>query len=502
MAQRQGKPRFWTPEFDIETRADGCILMRQRGDLPPIPRCLPDALVKWASQRPGEIFLAQRRGGGDWDQLAYAEVLSRVRALASGLLQLGLGPERPMLILSENSIEHALLGLAAQYVGVPYAPLSPAYSLVSQDHRKLRDIAALLRPGLVYASDGAAYGAALQAIAGAGHRVLVNSNPPPRAILFETLQEIAASAQAEAAFAAITGDTVAKYLFTSGSTGAPKAVINSQAMLTSNQVIVADCFRFLAETPPVVVDWAPWNHTASGNKVFNMVLTNGGTFYIDAGKPTPAAIGETIRNLKDISPTWYFNVPAGYDMLIRAMTEDDALRRSFFARLQMMMYAGAGMGQHSWDAMLQLARDTVGHEVLLTTGLGATETGPFALMCTQQQAQAGNVGLPGRGVTLKLVPNGDRLEARLTSPSITPGYFGDRETTAQMRDDEGFYRLGDALRPADPQDLTQGVFFDGRLAENFKLATGTWVAVGGLRAAIFTSVFYFPVLRYIGLDRW
>ena len=477
-------PSLWSPEFEIETRPDGTIVMQQTGALPSAERSIPDSLVKWAKATPEATFIAQRGDDGDWRRVSYATALGYVRALGTGMLQLGLGPDRPLLILSENSIEHAMLGLAAQYVGVPYAPLSTAYSLVSTDHGKLKDIARLLRPGLVFATDGQAYAAALQSIADLGHTALNVRNPAKGALLYDDLLATPPGPNADAAFAALTGDTVGKYLFTSGSTGSPKAVINSQAMMTSNQTLIADCYRFVMDRPPVVVDWAPWNHTAAGNKVFNMVLTNGGTYYIDEGKPTPALIGKTIRNLKDISPTWYFNVPAGYDMLVEAMKSDDALRQSFFKDLDMMMYAGAGMAQHTWDDLLRLSCETVGHEVLLATGLGSTETGPFALMCTDRQTKAGNVGVPALGITLKLVPNGDKLEARLKSPSITPGYLGDPDKTAEMLDDEGYYCIGDALRPADPDDLTKGFFFDGRTAENFKLGTGTWVAVGALRASM------------------
>ncbi len=477
-------PEFWQPVFDIEERPDGTTIMAQRGALPTPPRALPDRLVHWAQVAPERPYLAARAESGDWDRRSYAAVLAEVRDLGAGLLAQGLGPTRPLLILSENSLNHALLGLAAQYVGAPYAPVSPAYSLVSGDHEKLKRIVTLLTPGLVFAEDGETYAKALDAIAAPDQGTLTAT--PAHRPGGLTLDDLRASGQpdaADAAFARLTGDTVAKYLFTSGSTGTPKAVINTQRMLCANQAMVADCFRFLADTPPVLIDWAPWNHTAGGNKVFNMVLMNGGTFHIDDGRPTPEGIQKTIRNIKDVRPTWYFNVPVGYDMLIHAMQDDPALCHAFFDRLQMMMYAGAGLAQHSWDALLQLSRRTTGHEVLLTTGLGATETAPFALMCTEQQKSAGNIGVPARGLSLKLVPNDGKLEARLKGPSVTPGYFGDPATTAEAFDEEGYYRLGDALRPADPDDLGKGFFFDGRTAENFKLRTGTWVAVGALRAA-------------------
>jgi len=478
---------FWTPEFEITRRDDGTILMEQKGALPEPARAIPDLLVHWARETPDAPYLAQRAlGGGDWQRLTFAEVLDAARRIGTALLEMGLGPERPVLILSENSLDHALLALSCHYVGVPFAPLSTAYSLVSTDYAKLRDIYALLQPGLVFARDGAAYAGALDCLAGepGAHVTLCSVNAPDGAATMDALRGTAPGEAADAAFAALTPDTVAKYLFTSGSTGSPKAVINSQGMLTANMAMVTDCYRFLTRRPPVLVDWAPWNHTASGNKAFHLALTHGGTYHIDDGKPTPAGIAETIRNLREIAPTWYFNVPAGYEALVRAFEEDAALRDHFFSRLDMMMYAGAGMAQHTWDALKRHSREARGQEVLLATALGATETGPFALAATEPQAAPGNVGVPARGVVLKLVPNGGKLEARLRSPSITPGYYGDPGKSAEMLDDEGFYCLGDALRPADPDDLSRGFFFDGRTAENFKLATGTWVAVGPLRAAM------------------
>lgn len=486
---------FWTPTFDIENRADGTVLMRARGAVPTPARSLPHALAHWAEARPDQTFVAQREktpgGTGDWIRVTYAEAFARAQEIGAALLALGLGPDRPVMVLSGNSIDHALLGLACQIVGVPYAPLSTAYSLVSTDHAKIKDIYGLLKPGLVFAEEGAPFGAALAALAAlpGDHRVLTSAPDTlaathPGALDFATFGTGADTAPARAAMEALTPESVAKYLFTSGSTGSPKAVINTQGMLCANQAMVAHVYAFVTERPPVVVDWAPWNHTASGNKVFNMVLVNGGTFYIDEGKPSPAGMAETIRNLHEIAPTWYFNVPAGYEALIRAMDADPALRDRFFSRLDMMLYAGAGMAQHTWDDLLRLSREALGREVLLTSALGATETGPFAFTCTEQQRTAGNIGVPVIGVTLKLVPNGGKLEARIKSPSITPGYYGAPEVTAGMRDEEGFYLLGDALRPADPDDLTKGFFFDGRTAENFKLSTGTWVAVGALRAAL------------------
>lgn len=474
---------FWTPRFAYERRSDGTILMQQVDELGEYPPVLADYLDHWAKAAPERTWMARRDGGGDWRRISYAEAQRQARHLGAALLGLGLGPDRPLLILSENSLEHALLGLAAAYVGVPYAPVATAYSLVSTDHGKLRDIAETLRPGAVFADDGAAYAAATQAIAAEGRVVINTRNHVGGAIDFASLDSTD-PAPADAARAALTPETVLKYLFTSGSTGLPKAVINTNRMLCASQEMVRDCYRFLTRQPPVVLDWAPWNHTAAGNKVCYLVLSNGGSYYIDDGRPAPGKFDETLRNLREISCTWYFNVPVGYDLLADALEEDADLARTFFADLGMLFYAGAGMAQRTWDRLSAIGRQVTGQDVLLATGLGATETSPFALACTEIQKQAGNVGVPSRGLVLKLVPQGDKLEARLKGPTITPGYYGDPEKTAEVFDDEGFYCLGDALRPANPNDLSQGFFFDGRLAENFKLGTGTWVAVGAVRAKL------------------
>lgn len=483
MRNSQDKTDFWQPEFIYERHEDGTIVMAQTGELPAYLPTLADYLDKWAETTPDRTWIARRDTGGDWRHLGYGAARTQAKAIGGALLALGLGPDRPLLILSENSLEHALLGAACFYTGIPYAPVSPAYALVSKDHGKLKDIAATLRPGAIFAQDGAAFAGAFASLAAAGRTVIARDAPPAGAVQFDALLS-GDPALADRARARLTGDTVVKYLFTSGSTGTPKAVINTNTMICAMQAMVRDCYRFLEKSPPVVLDWAPWNHTAGGNKVFYLVLSNGGTFYIDDGRPVPGKFHETLRNLHEIRCTWYFNVPVGWDMLIEALEADTALAETFFANLGMMFYAGAGMAQHTWDALRRLSAKTTGREVLLATGLGATETAPFALACTEVQEKAGNVGLPARGLTMKLVPTGGKMELRLKGPTITPGYFGDPERTAEAFDEDGFYRMGDALRPADPDDFSKGFFFDGRVAENFKLNTGTWVAVGAVRAAL------------------
>ncbi len=478
--------RIWTPQLETVKRADGTLIVRQRGELPEYPKRITDSLVHWAQQAPDRVWMARRDETGEWREITFGQALRSVRAIGQSLLDLGVSVESPLVILSDNSIEHALLALATQHVGAASAAVSPAYSLVSTDFAKLKDIAAQLTPGLIYADDAQRFADPITAAFDADIPVISLRNPigGRPSIPFRELLETLPTGAVEEAHEKVGPDTVAKFLFTSGTTGSPKAVIQTQGMLTSNQAMVSDCYAFLADEPLVVVDWAPWNHTASGSKVFNLVLTQGGTFYIDEGKPSPAGIAETIRNLREISPTWYFNVPAGYDMLATAMQTDDVLRECFFARVKMLMYAGAGMAQHTWDDLNALAERTIGARVLIASGLGATETGPFALMCMSEQEHAGNIGIPARGVTLKLVPVEDKLEARLKSPSVTPGYWRNPRLTAEAFDEEGFYRLGDALRFAVPGDASQGFFFDGRLAENFKLGTGTWVSVGAVRAQL------------------
>jgi len=484
MAARMREVKLWTPEVASETRADGTIIVWREDPLGAYPEKMTEPLVHWANVAPDRPWMAEREGDG-WRTVTYGECLATMRRIGQALLDRGLSAERPLVILSGNDIEHALLCLGAQYAGVPSAAISPAYSLVSKDYAKLRDVAAQLTPGLVFAADGPAFASAIAAVFPDTETVVTRGEGPGRdATAFSDLAATEATEAVDRANAAVGPDTVAKFLFTSGTTGSPKAVIQTQRLMCANQAMIADAYAFVRDEPPVLVDWAPWNHTAAGNKCFNLALSNGGTYYIDGGKPTPAGIGETIRNLSEIAPTWYLNVPAGYEMLAKAMETDRRLRETFFSRLKIMVYAGAGMGQHVWDAVNRLSEETVGARVLLTAGYGATETGPFALGSAEPQERPGNIGIPAQGVSLKLVPAGEKLEARLRGPAITPGYWRNPELTAAAFDEEGFYRIGDAFRFAVPGDPARGFFFDGRVAENFKLATGTWVSVGALRARL------------------
>lgn len=457
----------------VEQRTDGTQLLRSPIPLAPYSRLVGDWLAHWAKATPEHVFLAERRNG-QWFHLRYAEAADQVPRIAQGLLRRGLGPNAPLMVLSDNGIEHALLGLAAMHVGIPVAPISPAYSLMSQDHLKLRQIAALLQPGAVYASDREKYTKALAAI-----------ERQPLAFAEVIADEVGEAVKE--AHRKVTPDTVAKILFTSGSTGTPKGVVNTQRMLTANQQQSLQVWPFLADEPPVVVDWLPWNHTFGGNYNFHMVLSNGGTMYIDAGKPAPALFDESVRNLREIAPNMYFNVPKGFDLLLPRLEEDPELRRHFFSRCRFFFYAGAALPQNLWDRFQQVARAETGSNVTLVSAWGSTETAPLCLAVHFPIDRAGVVGLPVPGCELKLVPTGGKLEARVRGPNITPGYYGSAEQTKSAFDEEGFYRIGDALRYLDASHPERGLIFDGRVAEDFKLRTGTWVHVGVLRLQLLAA---------------
>ena len=469
----------------VERRNDGAMLLRSPHPLPPYPKNLTERLAHWAKTQPERVFLAQRDAHGAWRMLTYATAFAQMRAIAAALLARNLSPERPIAILSGNDLEHALLALAAMHVGIPYAPISVPYSLMSQDFGKLKAIIGLLTPGLVFAANGTAFARAITAAVPAGVEVVVTANPlgDRPTTPFAQLSATQPTPAVEAAHASVGLDTVAKILFTSGSTGLPKGVINTQLMLCANQAMVRAGLLFAAGEPPVLVDWLPWNHTFGSNHNFNFVLDNGGSLYIDEGKPMPAAIEATVRNLRDVAPTIYFNVPKGFEMLLPYLEADRALCQTFFSRLKVLFYAGASLSQHVRDALEELAIKTTGERIIFLSSLGSTETAPLAIACTWESASVGNIGLPAPGVDLKLVPREGKLEARLRGANITPGYWRAPALTAEAFDEEGFYKIGDALRFEDPADPAKGLLFDGRLTEDFKLATGTWVSVGPLRAA-------------------
>ena len=453
-----------------ERRPDGAILLRSQGALPPYPDKLSQKLERWAREAPDRILFAQREASGGWRSITYAVALQRARRIGAFLLERGLSAERPLVILSGNDIEHALLHLGAMYVGIPYAPVSPAYSLLSTDFAKLRYIRDLLTPGLVFAN-GPQFAKALRVFEGI--EVLES---------FQQAADGVPTPEVQEAHDRVGPDTIAKFLFTSGSTGQPKAVINTQRMWCANQAMIASMFLFFRDEPPVIVDWAPWHHTAAGNHDFGLVLYNGGSYYIDEGKPMPGAIEATVRNLREVAPTWYFNVPRGYEALLPYLRSDEQLRKNFFSRLNVLWFAGAAIAQHVFDEIKALARETRGESIPFLTGLGSTETAPYAMGRMWETQDASNMGLPPPGQAMKLVPISGKYEARLKGPNITPGYWRQPELTAAAFDEDGYYRLGDAFAFADPNDPQKGLLFRGRIAEDFKLATGTWVHVGPLRA--------------------
>ncbi len=465
--------RFAPARVDVDRRADGTLVLRSPHALAPYPRAVGEWLVHWARTAPVRVFLAER-AGGTWRKVTYAEALEAARRIGEALLGRGLSATRPVAILSDNSVDHALLALGAMHAGIPAAPISPAYSLMSKDHAKLKGIFDLLQPGLVFAQDAAKFAPALEAVGA-------------KATGIEALLATTPGARIDSAFAAIGPDTVAKILFTSGSTGTPKGVINTHRMLCSNQQGWAQLWPFVEETPPVLCEWLPWNHTFGGNATFNMVLRNGGTLYVDGGKPAPGLVETTVKNLREVSPTLYFNVPRGFDLLLPFLEADAELRRSFFRNLDVIFYAGAALPQNLWERLEALAVAENGGKLSMLSAWGSTETSPMAACVHYHIERAGVVGNPGPGTELKLAPSGGKLEVRVRGPNVTPGYWRSEQLTREAFDEEGFYRIGDAMRFADPGDPARGIAFDGRVAEDFKLMSGTWVHVGAVRVKLIAA---------------
>jgi feruloyl-CoA synthase len=499
----------------VDRRENGVIYVCSPQPLGEYPARVTDRLEFWAAQAPSRIFLAQRALDSKWHTVTYAETMVRVRRLAQGLLDRGLSASRPLMILSGNSIEHGLLALAAMYAGIPYAPIAPAYSLAVKEFTALSYVSQNFGPAMVFADEGTRFAPALKAVTHGDTEIVFHNSRPEglRSISLQELENSEPSPAVDEANRRTGPDSIAKILYTSGSTGRPKGVITTHRMLCSNQQMLRQMMPSLADEPPMLCDWLPWNHTFGGSHNFGIALYNGGSLYIDAGKPTPDLFGETLRNLREIAPTAYFNVPKGYEMLVDHLRTDADLRKTFFSRLNLLFFAAAGLNQHVWDALQDLAFDTCGEEILVVTGLGATESAPYALSTGIEGAASGCLGLPVPGVELKLVPVEEKIEARLRGPSITPGFWRRPELTAAAFDEEQYYRLGDAVKFADPQDPLKGFVFDGRLNEDFKNSTGTWVRVGPLRMCLlahfgslvqdvvlagpgrdFTSALFFPAL--------
>jgi len=466
--------KFAQAQVEREERPDGSVLLRSPQKLAPYARCVTEWLVHWSDRAPERVFLAERNTPETWKKTTYREAYGAVRRIGQALLDRGLGAEKPLAILSDNSVEHALLALGAMHVGVPVAPVSPAYSLMSKDFGKLRYIFELVRPGLVYAAEPQKFGAALDA---------VKATP----VKMQELLETNPGSTLEREHMKVGPGTVAKILFTSGSTGTPKGVVNTQRMLCANQQQLAQAWPFVEDRPPVVVDWLPWNHTFGGNHNFNMVLRNGGTLYVDTGKPVPGLVDTTVRNLKEVPSTMYFNVPRGFDLLLPFLEKDAELRRTFFRDLQVLFYAAAALPLNLWERLKSIARQEGQSDLAMLSAWGSTETAPLATSVHFRMDRPGVIGLPVPGCDLKLVPAAGKLEVRVKGVNVTPGYFRRPDLTAAAFDEEGYYRIGDAVKLADAGDPAKGIVFDGRVAEDFKLATGTWVSVGAVRVKLIAA---------------
>jgi feruloyl-CoA synthase len=481
---------FGVTRASVRSTAEGVRYVQAETPLGPYAHRMTDRLLHWAEASPERTFMAQRArlpGGarGDWVHLSYRDMLAKARAIGQALLARGLSAERPVAILAENSLDHALVAFGCLLVGIPHCPVSPPYALVSKDFEKLRHVMGTLTPGLVFASD-ARYGAAIAATVPAdvevvlGEGTLEGRASTPLAALLAT----EATPAVDEAMAHIHPGTITKFLFTSGSTKNPKAVINTHRMWCANQQQMRQSIPALGEEPPVLVDWLPWNHTFGGNHNIGIALDNGGTLYIDEGKPTPGGIAETLRNLREIAPTVYFNVPTGFEAIADAMETDAQLRKTLLSRARMFFYAGAALPQALWDKLNRIQEAEIGERLVMGTGLGMTESGPFALYITRPQVATGDLGLPAAGMELKLVPTDGKTEIRYRGPNVTPGYWRMPDATHESFDEEGFFCTGDAVAWIDAQNPHLGLRFDGRIAEDFKLATGTFVSVGPMRAKI------------------
>ena len=485
--------RFGVTRVTLKDGVPGTHYLKADQELQAYPDRLTDRFQHWATNKPNQTLFARRvklADGtlGDWRHVTYAQAWVTARNIAQALINRGLNAERPVVILSENSLEHALLALGCMVAGVPFVPTSPPYSLISQDYDKLKHVLRTVTPGMVFASD-TRYAKAIAATVSSDMEIVMNEGgiEGQQVTSFEALCQTPATSQVDAAIAATGPDTIVKFLFTSGSTKMPKAVINTQRLWCANQQQMMQSMPVLAEAPLVLVDWLPWNHTFGGNHNFGMVVFHGGTMYIDDGKPTPTLMHETLRNLREIAPTVYFNVPTGFEAIALAMKTDDLLRKTLLSRVQMFFYAGAALAQPIWDSLYESQEREIGERIVMGTGLGMTESGPFGIFVTNPNVSAGDLGVPTPGLELKLVDMGGKTEVRYRGPNITPGYWRNEEETKGAFDGEGFFCTGDAVKWIDETDVHLGLKFDGRIAEDFKLATGTFVSVGPLRGKIIAA---------------
>jgi feruloyl-CoA synthase len=477
---------FAQPDIQVQHRADGAWILMSRTPLALCDPRLGALLERSAAGRPDVAFLCERDASGQWRQVTFAEAWQVARAIGQSLLDRGLGATRPVMVLSGNTVDHGLLMLGCFVAGVPIVPISVAYSLMSSDYAKVTHAIAKTRPGLVHVSSVEPFAKVLGAVDLGGAEVVSSDGSQdtiPLAELIETTPGLAL----EQAYSEVGAETVAKILFTSGSTGLPKGVVNTHGMLTANQQMLSQIWPFTEREPPVLLDWLPWSHTFGGNHNFNLVLRAGGTLFIDAGRPVPGLIEQTVANLRDVSPTTYFNVPAGFAALLPYLENDDDLAARFLSRLRLVLYAAAALPQALWDRFDALARRVLGRPVAMTSSWGSTETAPLATSAHFPLDRPGSIGVPVPGVTIKLASSGNKLELFVQGPNVTPGYVGEPELTAAAFDAEGFYRIGDAGRFDDPDDPARGIVFDGRVAEDFKLMTGTWVSVTEVRVGIVTA---------------
>jgi feruloyl-CoA synthase len=475
-----------TPRVQRESLAGGGFVLRSAESLQPHVRCIGDWLEHWAATTPDALFLAERDAGGAWRRLTYLQVREQVGHIAQALLELRVNAADPVVVLSDNAVDHALLSLAAMHVGRTSCTVSSAYSRLTKDYSKIKAILDALKPGLVYASDPAVYGAAIKAWGGAAPVVFSkDAHSFAGATAFADLAAVTETPAVAEAFQAVRPDTHAKYLLTSGSTGAPKVVINTHRMLTANQQQMAQVWPFLNRHPLQLLEWLPWSHTFGGNHNFNMALAHGGSIHVDEGRPAPGLIEKTVKNLREVKPNFYFNVPRGFDMLLPYLEGDEATARDVFERLEGVFYAGAALPQSVWERLEGVARRVRkgpdARRVWFTSSWGATETSPAVTSVYWEIERAGCIGAPLPGIELKMVPNGGKLEMRVKGPSVFPGYRNAPELTAKAFDDDGFYLIGDAGKLVDEKNPSAGVSFDGRVAEDFKLMSGTWVSVGTLR---------------------
>lgn len=494
---------FGQLDVTVTKGENGATYIRPVAPLGEVPVSTIAMLDHWAEHAPDRLFLADRLPNGEWRRVTYREAREMSRSVAQYLIDHKLSADRPVVVLSGNSVLHGIVALGCMTAGVPYAPIAPAYSTKSKDFAKLHHVFDLITPGMVFAEHVELYRDAIRAVVlesipvfGTGDLSAV-----PNAHNLDEILSITPTEAVDFALSEVGPETIAKFLFTSGSTGKPKAVINTQAMISSNQIMIRDTLAFLKDEPPVMVDWLPWNHTAGGNHNFGIALFNGGSLYIDDGNPTPIGIHKTVHNLLDIAPTLYFNVPKGYEMLVDHLRTNKALRERFFSRVKILQYAGASLADHVFKALEELAVETVGEKIMIVTGYGSTETGPFLSTTVWPVGRPGEIGLPAAGSEMKLVPNGEKLEVRVKSASITPGYWRQPDKTAEAFDEEGYYLMQDALRYHDPNDISKGLIFDGRVTEDFKLDTGTWVNMASVRGATIRGLA--PLVRDLvltGLD--